>query len=146
MKKFKFTIREKQYEVEVVDIDENIAEVIVNGTPFQVEVDKLLSQTKTPKLIRTPAVPSTDSVPQTAKTRNPHEPKGSGFVKSPLPGTILKLHIKTGDMVRIGQQLVTLEAMKMENNINSDKEGIISEIRVKQGDTVMEGDILVVVG
>ena len=146
MRKFKYNIQGKQYDIEVLNIEDNIAELSVNGNAIQVEVDKTLPQTKTPKLIRTPAVPSTDSSPTTAKTSHPGAPKGSGAIKSPLPGTILKVHVQQGDSVRIGQNLITLEAMKMENNINSDKEGFVKELKVKQGDNVMEGDILVLIG
>lgn len=146
MKKFKFNIQEKQFEIEVINIEENIAELLVNGQTIKVEVDKTLPQTKTPRLVRSPAVPSTDSSPSVVKTSPPSSPKGSGTIKSPLPGTIIAMHVKQGDTVRIGQKLITLEAMKMENNINSDKEGTITDIKVKQGDNVMEGDILILIG
>lgn len=143
MSKYKFQINKNQYEVEISNIDDNIADVLVNGTSYKVEVEKSLQTTKTPKLVRTLAVPSTDASPQTAKTSSPSAPKGSGVVKSPLPGIILNIYINVGDSVSIGQKIITLEAMKMENNINSDKEGKVTNIKVKKGDAVMEGDILV---
>ncbi|MEI6749400.1 MAG: biotin/lipoyl-containing protein [Bacteroidales bacterium] len=146
MKKFKFTINGNQYEADILGIDENIAEVDINGTVYKVEVDRSIPITKTPKLVRTVAVPSTDSHPSVSKTSSPSAPKGSGSIKSPLPGIILTLHVKEGDSVKIGQKLISLEAMKMENNINADKEGTITSIKVKQGDQVMEGDVLIVIG
>jgi glutaconyl-CoA/methylmalonyl-CoA decarboxylase subunit gamma len=146
MKKFKFTINGNIYEADILGIDENIAEVDINGTVYKVEVDRSIPITKTPKLVRTVAVPSTDSHPSLSKTSSPSAPKGSGNIKSPLPGVILTLHVKEGDSVKIGQKLISLEAMKMENNINADKEGIITSIKVKQGDQVMEGDVLIVIG
>lgn len=145
MKKFKFTINGNQYEADILSIDENIAEVEVNGTVYSVEVDRSIPISKTPKLMRTVAVPSTDSHPSLSKTSSPSAPKGAGKIKSPLPGVILTLHVKEGDSVKIGQKLITLEAMKMENNINADKEGIVSSLKVKQGDQVMEGDLLIVI-
>jgi biotin carboxyl carrier protein len=145
MKKFKFTIQGNPYEVEILKIEDNEAEVQVNGTVFSVEVDRELLQSKTPKLVRTPAVPSTDSSPSIARTNPPGGRKGSGVVKSPLPGTILSLQVAKGDKVSIGQKLLVLEAMKMENNINSDKEGVVSEIKVKKGESVMEGQILLLI-
>jgi biotin carboxyl carrier protein len=54
--------------------------------------------------------------------------------------------VAVGDTVKLGQKLLTLEAMKMENNIEADKEGKVSQIKIKQGDSVMEGDILIVIG
>ena len=92
MKKFKFTINGNQYEADILGIDENIAEVDINGTVYKVEVDRSIPITKTPKLVRTVAVPSTDSHPSVSKTSSPSAPKGSGSIKSPLPGIILTLH------------------------------------------------------
>lgn len=146
MSKYKFQINKNQYEVEISNIDDNVADVVVNGTAYQVEVEKSLQTTKTPKLVRSVAVPSTDASPQVAKTASPSAPKGSGVIKSPLPGKVLNILIKPGDKVTIGQKIIVLEAMKMENNIDSDKEGKVTEVKVATGDNVMEGDILVVIG
>ncbi len=145
MKKFKFTIKGNSYDVDILNIEDNIAEVQVNGNVYNVEVDKNIQQTKTPILVRTAVVPSTDVAKSTQKTSNPSAPKGGGTVKSPLPGAILNVHVKVGDKVLMGQRLITLEAMKMENNIDSDKEGKVTAVKVKKGDTVMEGDVLVVI-
>lgn len=146
MKKFKFSINGNPYEVEVDNLDEQTAEVIVNGTTYTVDIDKSLPVTKTPKLVRSVAIPSTDASSHNPKTASPAAPKGSGTIKSPLPGTILAIHVNVGDTVRFGQRLITLEAMKMENNINSDKEGTVTALKVNKGDNVMEGDILIVIG
>ena len=146
MKKYKFSIHGNQYEVEIKQIEDNIATIEVNGQTYEVEVDKTLEPVKTPKLIRQQLVPSTDSSPATAKTSSPVAPKGAGTIKAPLPGVILNIHVSKGDAVKIGQRLITLEAMKMENNIDADKEGTVQEIKVSKGDSVMEGDVLIVVG
>ncbi len=145
MKKFKFTIKGNQYDVDILNIEDNTAEVQVNGKTYTVEVDKTLQQSKTPTLVRTLAVPSTDVEKSTQKTSNPMAPKGGGTIKAPLPGTILNVHVKVGDNVVMGQRLISLEAMKMENNIDSDKEGKVGSIKVKKGDAVMEGDVLIVI-
>ena len=146
MKNYKFTIHGNQYEVNIVSVEDNIAEVEVNGTTYKVEVDKTIQQTKTPKLVRQPAVPSTDSHPSVAKTSAPSAPKGAGHIKSPLPGVILDVFVKEGDTVKMGHKLLCLEAMKLENNIDSDKDGKIVKINANKGDSVMEGDILVTIG
>jgi biotin carboxyl carrier protein len=146
MKNYKFTIHGNPYEVNIISVEDNIAEIEVNGTHYQVELEKVIQQTKTPKLIRQNAIPSTDSHPSVAKTSAPTAPKGAGHVKSPLPGVILDLYVKEGDAVKKGQKLLCLEAMKMENNIDSDKDGKILKINVNKGDSVMEGDILVTIG
>ncbi|MBN2166808.1 MAG: biotin/lipoyl-binding protein [Marinilabiliaceae bacterium] len=146
MKKFKFKINGNQYDAEILSVEDNIAEVEINGTQYTVEVDKELQPIKTPKLVRSQAVPSTDVVPSTAKTSKPSAPKGGGTIKSPLPGVVLEMFVKEGDLVKIGQKLLILEAMKMENNIEADKEGKIVSINKHKGDSVMEGDILIVIG
>ena len=96
--------------------------------------------------MRSVAIPSTDIHPSQSKTASPSAPKGAGNVKSPLPGVILDIHVRENDSVKIGQKLITLEAMKMENNINADRDGKISLIKVSRGDSVMEGDVLIVIG
>lgn len=146
MKNFKFTIQGNKYDVKVLDVEDNIAEIEVNGTVYKVEVDRKISASKTPKLVRSVAVPSTESVPSQLKTSAPAAPKGTGFVKSPLPGVILDVHVREGDKVTPGTKLITLEAMKMENNINADKAGTIKSIKVQKGDSVLEGDILIEIG
>jgi biotin carboxyl carrier protein len=146
MKKFKFTINGNQYETEILNIEDNIAEIEVNGTLYKVEVDKTMKTTKTPKLVRQVAVPSTDSHPAVAKTSSPEAPKGAGSIKSPLPGVILEMFVKEGDVVKMGQRLLMLEAMKMENNIEADKAGKVVKILKHKGDSVMEGDVLIIIG
>ncbi len=146
MKKFKFTINGNQYETEVLTVEENIAEIEVNGTLYKVEVDKTMKAVKTPKLVRQAAVPSTDSHPSVAKTSSPAGPKGAGSIKSPLPGVILEMYVREGDEVKMGQKLLMLEAMKMENNIEADKAGKVVSILKHKGDSVMEGDVLIIIG
>jgi len=146
MKKFSFTINGNAYDLDIKSVEDNVAEVEVNGFSYTVEFDRVLETTKTPKLVRTETVPSTDITPSEQKTSSPAGPKGSGFIKSPLPGTIIDIYVKVGDVVRTGDKLLTLEAMKMENIINSDKSGKVISINFKKSDAVMEGDILIEVG
>ena len=140
MKKYKFTINGNKYAVEINSVEEQTIQLEVNGTPYSVLVDKEIKQQKTPKLVRSVAVPSTDqaaAVKSTSKT---------GTIKSPLPGAILDIFVKPGDKVTVGQRILLLEAMKMENNIESDKAGTVTEIKISKGDAVMEGDVLIVIG
>lgn len=146
MKNFKFTINGNIYDAEIIGIEDNIAEVAINGVAYSVEIDRKMQSVKTPKLVRTMAVPSTDSHPSMTKTASPAAPKGTGNIKSPLPGVILDIYVKEGDAVKIGQKLLILEAMKMENIICADKEGRVAVIKIGKGDSVMEGDILIVIG
>ena len=140
MKKFKFTINGINYEVEILGFEENIAKVEVNGTLFNVEIQKDLKVTKTPTLVR-------KEVPQPTRKemkipRNITKTTNMA-IKAPLPGTIIQVLVKVGDKVTIGQKLLTMEAMKMENNVLSEKDGIVRTINIKPGDTVMQNDVLV---
>lgn len=144
MKKFKFIIRGNDYNTEIHSIEDNIAEVEVNGSTYQVEIEKTVKETKTPKLMRPKIIPSGGQ--DAAKTSKPNAAKGVGFVKAPLPGTILELKTTVGAEVKVGDILLIMEAMKMENNIKSDKTGKISAIKVNNGDSVLEGDVLVEIG
>ena len=141
MKKYKFTINGNPYEAEILSVEEQVISLELNGTPYQVTVDKEVKQTKTPKVVvqAAPAAAANDI----AKTS---PAKALSEIKSPLPGTILTIYCKVGDSVAIGQKVLMLEAMKMENNIEADKAGVVKEIRVNKGDAVMEGDVLIVIG
>ena len=145
MKNYKFTINGNIYDTSVVNFEDNIAEIEINGTVYKVELDKPIKQQKTPRLVRSTAVPSTDSHPSVVKTSSPEEPKGTGTIKSPLPGVILDVSVREGDIVKMGQKLLVLEAMKMENNIEADKAGKVISINKQKGDAVMEGDVLIVI-
>ena len=146
MKRYKFKINGNSYDVKIDSIEENQAIVDVNGVSFEVELEKKSSIAKTPKLVRSVAVPSTDSSQAVAKTSSPSAPKGGGTIKSPLPGVILKVHVKVGDVVNLSQELITLEAMKMENSIQADKAGEVQAIHFNTGESVMEGDVLLTIG
>jgi biotin carboxyl carrier protein len=144
MKKFSFTIRGNKYDVELHNIEDNIAEIEVNGSKYEVEIHKEIKTTKTPKLVRPTVFPTGEA--DKAKTAKPAARKGSGGINAPLPGTILELKVKVGDEVKAGDLLLIMEAMKMENNIKADKSGTISAIKVNVGDSVLEGDLLVEIG
>ncbi len=144
MKKFKFSVRGNKYDVELLNMEDNIAEIEVNGTTYQVEILKEVKTPKTPRLVRQSVVPSGDS--DRAKTSSPSEKKGAGTIKAPLPGTILEIFVKPGDLVKSGDKLLIMEAMKMENNILANIGGKITDIKIKAGDSVLEGDILLEIG
>ena len=142
MKQFQYTINGQIYKVTVNKVDDTIAEVEVNGSPYQVLIDKPAK--KQVKTIKRPAqaLTSVTNTPPIAVRAN----KISGnIVKSPLPGIILSIDCKTGDVVKKGQNLLILEAMKMENSIPADRDGTIFEIKVKAGDSVSEGADLVII-
>lgn len=142
MKKFKFNIGGSDYNVEIIETVDNEIHLEVNGTFYQVTMEKEIKTTKTPILVRAevpPPTPKEKKIPKTpSKTENI-------TVRSPLPGVILTVEVKDGDEVKMGQKLLTMEAMKMANNVMAEKDGIIRSIKVKAGDSVLQGDILMVI-
>ena len=93
---------------------------------------------KIPAATAEPITPATVVKPAATST-------GKSGVKSPLPGVILDIKVNVGDTVKKGQTIIILEAMKMENNINADKDGKITAINVSKGESVLEGTDLVII-
>ena len=142
MKQYKYKINGNLYNVTVNDIEENIARVEVNGTPYTVEIDKPVKAA--PKPVTRPA-----SAPKTSTgapvVARPAATSSKSGIKSPLPDVILDIKVKEGDTVKKGQLIAILEAMKMENNINADKDGVVSAVKVNKGDSVLEGTDLIII-
>ena len=137
MKKgFNFTIGGQKYETTVKEIEPNVAEVVVNGTSFIVEFQK--NESKKVKAARVAA-------PSAAPTAAPvaAKPAGAAVVKSPLPGSIVKVMVKPGDSIKKGDTLLTMESMKMENVVASEYTGTVKNVLVQAGQNVMQDDKLV---
>ena len=143
MKSFKYTINGNVYKVHINSVVDDIADVEVNGTPYQVKLEKPAK--KQMVTLKRPAQAPTTASGDHVVTR-PAASTTQGAVKTPLPGVILQVKCNVGDTVKRGQTLIILEAMKMENNINADRDGKIIEIKVHKGDSVLEGADLVVIG
>jgi acetyl-CoA/propionyl-CoA carboxylase biotin carboxyl carrier protein len=96
-----------------------------------------------------------DLGPATGSARSAGRPKraasssvagtGSGQVTVPMQGTIVKVLVAVGDVVEVGQTICLLEAMKMENAVAAEKDGVIKELRVSAGDSVGAGDVVAVI-
>ena len=152
MNKYQYKVQGVDYEVEIEEVEGNIAKVNVNGIPFEVELQKPINAAKHPQLTRPkveapkPAAPQ-PVAPVAAAPAAPAAPAGAGTpVKAPLPGTITELKVKVGQQVSVGDVVLVLEAMKMQNNIEAEFAGTVTSITVNQGDTVMEGSVLMTIG
>ncbi len=150
MKDYNFKINGNPYVVGIELKDEKSAEVIVNGTRYNVEIEGDGTVKKAvairPQVAAAPA--SHPVVNSAAPKSKPAATVGAGEspVTSPLPGVILDIKVKEGDTISVGQTLMVLEAMKMENNIDSTMAGVVKSIKVKCSDSVLEGDVLITIG
>ncbi len=146
MKKFDLVINNKHYVVEIENIGYENAEVIVNGTEFQVNINRETGREDNIPKIVSHYEENKNKVPRAQITT----PKGLDTsmmnVKAPMPGLILQILVKEGDNVKSGQSVIKMEAMKMENEIRSPGDGVVKQIHVNQQDNVGEGDILISLG
>ena len=161
MAKYEYKVKGVDYVVEIQDIEGNIANVTVNGIPFEVEMKQpgkagkqkvKLSEERRVKSEEfnssSPAATNASSATNesSAPTTKTAAAAASGKpVVAPLPGTINEIKVKVGDKVNAGDTVVVLEAMKMQNNIDAETSGTIASINVNKGDAVMEGDTLVTI-
>ena len=144
MKEYKYKINGNLYNVVIGDIEDNIAHVEVNGTHYTVEMEKKPKAAPAPKPVVRPAAKPA-AAPAAAPAVKPAAGGAKSGVKSPLPGVILDIKVNVGDEVKKGQTIIILEAMKMENSINADKDGKITAINVSKGESVLEGTDLVII-
>jgi biotin carboxyl carrier protein len=142
MKEYKLKIKGAEYDVHVLNVKDGVASLTVNGTPYEVEVEGIkTSPTKVVNMgVQTPQMQSEQPVVK------PVSHSGSAMgMRSPLPGVIIDVKIKPGAAVKAGQTVIILEAMKMENNIEADRDGVVEAISVQRGDSVLEGDVLLTI-
>ncbi len=143
MKKYELKIGGKEYKVEIKDFTGKSAKVEVNGTSYAVDIAYTGGEAPKPMAAPTPRpVAAVAPVPQAAA---PAPAAGAGAVYAPMPGLILKVLVKPGDTVKVGQRVMTMEAMKMENDINTTVAGTVAEIRVKEGENVRENQVLITI-
>ena len=131
MKEYNFKINGNDYTVGIEILNDTEADVIVNGASYSVEV------------LDTTVKPSVAAKPQVAAVPASHPVQPSTV---PVTKPAAAAPAAEGDTVAGGQTLVVLEAMKMENNIDSDRAGVVKSIKVNRGDSVLEGDVLITLG
>ena len=160
MKTYKYIVQGVDYEVEIAEVEGKIAKVNVNGIPFEIEMQKPINAAKHPQLAASKKVASVAAVetPAAAAAAAPvaasqpapaaAQPAAAGgnAVKAPLPGTINEILVTVGQQVNVGDTVLVLEAMKMQNNIEAEYAGTVKSINVNKGDSVMEGAVLLTIG
>ncbi len=154
MNKYQYKVQGVDYDVEIEEVEGNVAKVNVNGIRFDVELKQPINPTSSLKKVRVeaPKPVARPAVAPAAPAAAPAAPAaatatGAGTpVKAPLPGTVTELKVNVGDKVNAGDVVLVLEAMKMQNNIEAENSGTVTSVVVKQGETVMEGAVLLTIG
>ena len=144
MKEYKYKINGNEYNVAVEELEGNKANVTVNGKSYEVELDRP-AKPAVSKPVARPAAPAAAPVAAAPAPKAAPAAGGAG-IKAPLPGVILDIKVKVGDAVSKGQTVAILEAMKMENNINADREGTVVSINVEKGQSIAEGTDIITLG
>ena len=146
MKEYKFKINGNAYNVAINSTNGNLADVTVNGVSYQVEMENAMPAApvqSAPAQKAAPQAPVQAAAPAPAPAA---KPSGEGKpVTSPLPGVIIEVSVKEGDTVAAGQKVAVLEAMKMENEIQADRAGVVTKINVSKGDSILEGAAIVTI-
>jgi len=149
MKKYELTIKGKKFDVEVKDFGGATAKVAVNGNEYDVDITYKGGEPVafTPAAPRPAAArPAAAAPAAAAPAAAPAGDVSGNNVVAPMPGLIMKVLVKVGDTVTAGQKVMTMEAMKMENDINSGTAGTVKAVLVKEGDNVKEHQPLVTIG
>lgn len=145
MKEYKFKINGNDYNVAVNSVSGNIADVTVNGTSYQVEMENAPAapiQAVSPVAVPAPVA----AAPAAPTSPSPKPAAGGKQITSPLPGVIIAVKVNAGDAVKAGQVVAILEAMKMENEIQAESDGTVTAVNVAKGDSVLEGAAIVTLG
>lgn len=153
MQEFKFKINGADYKCAVEEIEGGLTEVTVNGKKYLVETEKPAAPAPAPKPAAAPAAPKAAPAPAPEPKTTPAPaakpaaaPAAGVQVKSPLPGSVIKVNVSVGQAVKKGDTLLTLESMKMENPILAEQDGTVAQVAVAAGQTVMQDDLLIVLG
>ena len=149
--KYTATVNGRTYEVEIERTDvfrpltreEIAAGAVGSGAPIVVSTAPVAAAPA--PVASAPAQAAPAPVPAAPATPAPSA-AGSATITAPMSGTIFKLLVNAGDVVKSGQVVIVLEAMKMENEIFAPCDGTVQEVRTSQGATVAPGDVLVVIG
>ena len=147
MKEFAVKINGAEYKCAVEEIEAGKTKVTVNGKVYEVETEAPKAApvaakpaaAPAPKPAAAPAAPKAEAKPAAA-------PAAGLQVKSPLPGSVIKVLVSEGQAVKKGDTLLTLESMKMENAIMAEADGTVKQIAVTPGQNVMQDDLLIVLG
>ena len=158
MAEYRYRINGHTYNIEIGAENGGTIEVSVNGKVYTVERQEISTTADmAPKSIsvqnsaalpkgtaRPASTPNVQATPVQATAPSALD-ANTAAVTAPLPGTIISIKVKPGDKVTANQTVAVLEAMKMENEIEAGYAGTVSEVKVAERDTVLEGAVLITI-
>ena len=145
MRKYELSIGDKDYKAEIKEFTEDFARIVVNDIEYEVTLKEFgRKQVASPRPVERSATPKAPAPPKETKHSVPVGVNGGAEgIRSPLPGLIIDVLVKEGDYVKAGQNMIMMEAMKMENQIQAPHDGTVKKVFVNKGDSVAEDDVLV---
>lgn len=146
MKTYKFKINGKNYDVAVNGIEGKNASVSVNGVEYNVELENEAPAAASAPVQAPAAAPAPAAAAPAAPSAAPNAGGAGKAIVSPLPGVVISVDVKEGSVVKRGQKVAVIEAMKMENEILSDCDGTVTAVHVAKGDSVLEDAKIVTIG
>lgn len=140
MRKYQLKLNDKEYLVHLRDLSAEEATLEINGKEYQVAISSVSEVL--PDGAASSCAPAPVNAPASV-ARSKSGAVAAGSVQAPIPGSIMEVYVQVGDKVKMGQPLFKMEAMKMENEINSRIDGTVSSVSISAGDTVNQGDELI---
>jgi len=154
MKKYIFNVDNQDFNIEILSIENGYAQVSVNNEVVNIRIKQgetnfnpaIVAESK-PASVTSVKTEAPSEVVEFAPVASPSNgAKVTSTLKSPLPGILIGLKVKVGDRVKVNDDLLVLEAMKMENNITSECDGVVLAIRANIGQAVLQDDVLIEFG
>jgi len=141
MKKYVLTIGDTDYSASVLNMNDNMAKISIDGKVYEVIIKEFGLNGKKPVIERKTTENRIESV--AVEREGSTQINGRDGIKAPMPGVILGIKVKEGERIKAGMEVLIMEAMKMENEITAPYDGIVGKIHVNENDTVYEGELLV---
>ncbi|HDZ5337325.1 TPA: biotin attachment protein [Campylobacter jejuni] len=135
----KVNIRKLASMLKPMSVDENKFTVAVNGNKYHVEVSYGFD-----KDVNVKSVKKVEENKNIISSNSTSSVDAENEILAGISGNVFKIYVNEGEEVKSGQAIMVLEAMKMEIEVNAPKDGIISELCIKIGDTVNEGEVLAI--
>jgi biotin carboxyl carrier protein len=139
-------IDRQSLEADATELSSGIYSILINGKSFEVRMERSGAELRAITRSREFRIVIQDEREWRRKRGSAVEAEGRQQVLAPMPGKIVRVQVKSGDVVQAGQGLLVVEAMKMQNEIRAPKSGTIDRVAVVEGQTVNAGEVVAVVG